>query len=376
MSQQSKEREVGGREPRVGRVLVVEPDAASSAAIVGALRAACIECDPVAGVDEAVGAARGASATAPYDAALLSLSLGESVWSELARTVQGIDPTTRIVMIGAGADVPAAVSAMRLGAMDLLNVPIDIPAAQESVGGAIAACRRLRQQDRKVERLKKICKRLNASRKSVHDQVNLMCDDLVGAYQEMADQVKKVGVVSEFHALIRQELDIEQLLRTMLEYVLRKTGPTNAAVFLPSNHSDFSLGAYVNYDCPKDAADVLLDHLADVIPPKFQDQEGVFTFGSMDELREWIGDDAAWLADSGAIVAPCRREGECLAVITLFRDRNRPFDDAAIEELGSIAEVFAEQLARVISIHHRHTPGSQWSGWETEDEDGSGGLAA
>ena len=42
----------------------------------------------------------------------------------------------------------------------------------------------------------------------------------------------------------------------------------------------------------------------------------------------------------------------------------------------SIADLFAAQLAKVISIHHRHMSDSSWSGWETEDDDASGGMAA
>ena len=354
----------------VGSALVVEPDPLACASLVGALRSARVDCVSVPSYEQAVDAIE----RGQYDAALISLDLPSDRGLAIARLIRERSLPTRVVMLGGSPE--AAVASMRAGAVDQIEKPFDLKLVSESVAGAIAACRRERLQERKVQRLKKICKRLNASRKSVHEHVDVLCDDLLGAYQEMADQVKKVGVVSEFQAMIGQELDIEQLLRTMLEYVLKKTGPTNAAVFLPANHSDFSLGAYVNYDCPKDAADVLLDHLADVIPPRFQEEEGVFSFASMDEMREWIGDDAAWLADATAVVAPCRRKDECLAVITLFRDRSRPFDPEAIDELATIADLFAAQLAKVISIHHRHMSDSSWTGWETEDDDASGGMAA
>ena len=45
-------------------------------------------------------------------------------------------------------------------------------------------------------------------------------------------------IVTEFGGLIRQELDIESLLRTTLEFVLGRCGPTNAAVFLPTTSGD------------------------------------------------------------------------------------------------------------------------------------------
>jgi FixJ family two-component response regulator len=357
-------------------VLVVEPNDRATADLCAALDVDSFHCDPVATVQDALGAAEGAAQSIAYDAALVSMDFGEESSFELARRLQEIDPATRVVITGRDVTAEQTVEAMRAGAVDVLRLPVDPGEAQERLIGAVEAARRLRQQERKIVRLKKICRRLNESRKSVHEHVDHLCDDLVGAYQTMADDVKKVGAVAEFQALVRHELDIEQLLRTTLEHTLQKTGTTNAAVFLPSNHSDFSLGAYVNYDCPKDAADVLLDHLADVIPPRFAEQEGVFTFASMDELREWIGDDAAWLADATALVAVCRRDNECLAVMTLFRDRSRPFEADAVEHLGVISDIFAEQLARVISVHHRHMPGSQWSGWDTEDDDGSGGMAA
>ena len=71
-----------------------------------------------------------------------------------------------------------------------------------------------------------------------------------------------VTLASEFNSLIRQELDLESLLRVSVEFILGKSGPTNAAVFLPAASGDYSLGAYVNYDCPKDSAEVLMDQLA------------------------------------------------------------------------------------------------------------------
>ena len=79
------------------------------------------------------------------------------------------------------------------------------------------------------------------------------------------DQMKNIALASELNTIFRQELDLESLLRTVLEYTLRKVGSTNAAIFLPSSTGDFTLGAYVNYDCPRDTAETLLDHLADIL---------------------------------------------------------------------------------------------------------------
>lgn len=164
----------------------------------------------------------------------------------------------------------------------------------------------------------------------------------------------------EFTGLIKQELDIENLLRTTLEYVLGRSGPTNAAVFLPTTSGDYSLGAYVNYDCPKDTVDILLDHMANVIAPRFENARRIVNLSSRKALSEHIGDQAEWLGDSHVVGFTCRHDDETLAIVVLFRDPRTPFGKSLCEQLEAIGTAFASQLARVIRIHHRHLPKEKW----------------
>jgi hypothetical protein len=185
-------------------------------------------------------------------------------------------------------------------------------------------------------------------------------------------------IVTEFGGLIRQELDIESLLRTTLEFVLGRCGPTNAAVFLPTTSGDYSLGAYVNYDCPKETVDVLLDHLANTIAPRLAEGTNLIHLKDQISLARVMGEDAGWLGDSSVVGFPCRQEGECLAVFLLFRDRLSEYTPSLIEQLRTIGELFAAQLARVIRIHHRHIPKDQWGaiGDADDEADDIGGMAA
>ena len=47
-------------------------------------------------------------------------------------------------------------------------------------------------------------------------------------------------------------LDVEGVLRRTMEWILRKLGPLNAAIYLPAGESQFSLGAYLNLDTQAD----------------------------------------------------------------------------------------------------------------------------
>ena len=110
-----------------------------------------------------------------------------------------------------------------------------------------------------------------------------------------------------------------------LEFVLARSGPTNAAVFLPTTSGDYSLGAYVNYDCPKETVDMLLDHIANTVAPRFEKSPEIIQLADARKLDDFAGGDAAWLGESGVIGFACRHESEVLAIVMLFRDRLSPF---------------------------------------------------
>lgn len=204
-----------------------------------------------------------------------------------------------------------------------------------------------------------------ATRKPIHELATPVCDSA-----ELAGQ---------FDVLIRGELDVESLLRQALEFLLCHGGPTNAAIFLPGTSGDYSLGAYVNYTCPKDAAEVLLDHLANVAAPRFEATTGVIHLRTREQIREKLGDSLDWMEDGHVLGLTCRAEGECLAVITLFREAHSPFSAEFIDLLQRLGEIFGRQLAKVVRIHHRHIPRDKWGmlGDPMDGPDtGEGGMAA
>ena len=219
---------------------------------------------------------------------------------------------------------------------------------------------RVRKRDARVDRLSKLCHKLDNARREVSGQVGDLCNDLVEAYRDLSEQFGDVKLATELNAVMRQELDIESLLRTMLEFTLGKIGSTNAAVFLPTSSGDYSLGAYVNYDIPKDAAEVMLDQLADIVAPEFETTEGVITLRDKYELDQALGHDSHWLEGHTAMVISCTQDGECLGVLTLFRNESVPFNDEDERTLSVIAKLFGEQLGRVIHVHHRLLPKDQW----------------
>lgn len=298
---------------------------------------------------------------------------------------------TKIVVVTDEPSLDFLISAMRLGVDDVLTDSSDTGGMREVIERAVEQSLTQSALHSRVQRLARMCHQLRLARSEINEQVDTLCNDLVAAYREIADQVSEAAMTSEFRVLLGQELDLEALLRTTLEYLLTKTGSTNAAVFLPSPGGEFGLGAYVNYDCPRESADVLLDYFAEEVCPMLAVDPDLVRFDDAGELIDWLGEEAPYLANSQVIAHSCMHDDDCLAVMMFFRDRSDPFPDELAAVLEALRLIFAEQVARVVRVHHRANP--EWpdeatdsfgydpaDSFECEDEFDdygfSGGLAA
>ncbi|GAB4107904.1 MAG: hypothetical protein Kow00105_12250 [Phycisphaeraceae bacterium] len=287
------------------------------------------------------------------DLAVINPDLPDGNGMDLADELNKSRRIVSTILVGSKPTVESAMRAIRVGASDYLVSPLDLDDANQRVRQVLAKQGRNREKAQRVRRLRRLCKKLNQARADISRQVDILCNDLVTAYQELAGQMQQVVKATEFGAVIRDELDLEQLLRKTLEHLVEKSGPTNAAVFLPSSMNEYTLGGYVNYDCPPESADMLLQHLADVMAPKVAMRDDLLHITDNQSLSHLLGGDAAYLVDSHLIAFACRSDNESLAVVAMFRDGTDPFDQSVLETAEAVGPLLGDALARVIRIHHR-----------------------
>ena len=302
------------------------------------------------------------------DLVLIDPCLPDGSGIKLAQEIDRMRSRTQTILITGEPSLNWAIEAFRAGASDIIAKPINPQELNERVLVARNRRKNNHQQERRIQRLRRVCKRLNGVRQEVTQQVDVLCNDLVAAYQELACQMQQAMKTSEYASLVKTELDLESLLRTTLEYLLEKYGPCNVAIFLPSTPGEYELGGYVNYDCTMDSADMMLQHMADVIAPLVAKHNAPIHLTDNQMLTDWIGDDFIYLTDNHVIACPCRCDSsqmhdaqntsgsgdKSFASIVLFRDSLQPFDTDLVETLGAIGSLFSVALEKVIRIHHRH----------------------
>ena len=272
---------------------------------------------------------------------------------ELAVELSRDNSVTETIVISDRPSIESTIQALRAGASDFIAKPLDPRELNERIAEANRRLWSTRKQRRHIQRLRRVCRKLTTMHNEVKQQVDILCQDLVSAYQDLATQMNQVVQTSEFAGLIRQELDLEQLLRKTLEFLLEKAGPTNAGVFLPANQEEYTVGGYVNYDCTSDTAEFLLQHLADMVVPRVAEHRETVHITDNHTLAAWVGTEMPLLDHRHLIAFGCWHEEEALAVVILFREENEPFDADFAQLCQSLSPMLGEYLARLIRIHHR-----------------------
>lgn len=356
------------RRDQGGAALCVGFDAISLARVANLLAEAVISCEHVDSID----AATAHIVSGATDIILVSDRLTPRQYAPIAAQVRRISSSIKLVIAGNAPRAPKLLEAVRVGAVDWLDLSHDSGELVARLRSALELGHEDRARDERVARLKGICRKLSMTRGEFSKQI----DSLNEGLNEFRDRVDEAAIIGEFRGLLSQELDVEDLLRTAMQYLLTKTGATNAAVFLPgSKPSQFGLGAYVHYDCPRTTAEPLLSRLADEICPRIAASDDILRFADTAEFIESIGLEASVLDESELVAWPAHHGDECMGVFFLFRNRSEPFKDELAGLIDALRPVFAAQMAKLVRVHHRSKfswPESRGSAGDADDRDEEG----
>lgn len=98
-------------------------------------------------------------------------------------------PDRRCMLMTTETHVSQAVAAMRAGAMDLFVKPFDLGQLAQAIRRAGTQQQRTDQLARRHQRLRATTKRVIRQRRDLRRKVDLLCNDVVGAYRDLASKV-------------------------------------------------------------------------------------------------------------------------------------------------------------------------------------------
>jgi CheY-like chemotaxis protein len=323
---------------RKPRLLVVDTDRASLA-ISKELATSHFDC--LVRTARTLAEARAMLATEPVDLLLTDAELPDGSGLDLVADVRKQGQEAGIILTGKKLDRDSAIDAFRAGATDVIPKPATASDVAQRVVKAFGKTGELARHARRIDRLKTAVKRLGDAKRTVGQKVDLLCNDLVSAYGELSRQMDAVRRQEDFRKLLDNAKDLEQLLCHAMDWIMRRVGYSNIAVFLAAD-DQFQLGAYVKYTVTSspELTEALRHGLLNRV-----NRDGFVRLSGEESTQQLTATELRFLRNHAVIAANCTYLGESLASVILFRDGSTPFSNEDAETFKAIAPVFAIALA-------------------------------
>jgi FixJ family two-component response regulator len=281
---------------------------------------------------------------------------GMSLLPELRESL----PSASAIVITGRPTMSGAISALRAGAADFLPKPFSAEQICDRIGKALQRQQAAAKVDKRLDRLRDAVRRLNISRRMVTKKVDLLCNDLVSAYGELSRQFDDVRHQESFRRLLGEAKDLEQMLCHAMDWILRKAGYCNVAVWLASEDDGYQLGAYMKYTIAGEEQFTAAMRTG-LVPMVTRD--GFFCMNAAQAEQNLTPAELDYMKNQTVMGVNCTYLGESLAALVLFRDDRSPFTEEDAAMLKAISGTFATCLATMV----RGTD-------EESDDSASGGL--
>lgn len=272
---------------------------------------------------------------------IADVKLPDGDGTTLVEYLRDAQPTAGAVVITGAATLEQSVKVFRDGAIDYLPKPFTATQFADRIGKAILYQDALIKNEKRLARLKSAVRKLNGARRTVSKKVDLLCNDLIGAYGDLAKQFEDVRVKENFRKTVDSADDLEQMLCHTMDWLLRQSGYANIAIYLAGDEGEFELGAYMKYTVQgtKAVTDALCAGIVETIA-----RDDFVNLSDVDAAEVLTPAELDHMPNMGVIGVNSAYLGESLATIVMFRDGKSPFtnDDAAM--LRSIAPIFAQTL--------------------------------
>lgn len=306
-------------------------------------------------------------ANQPIELLVADVNLPDGDGTSLLPALREHQPHASAIVITGSPRLDDAISAIRGGAVDFVPKPFTQAHLVERIRKALEGQALLARQEKRLDKLRDAVRRLNESRRLISKKVDLLCNDLVGAYGELSRQLDCVRTQEGFRKYVANAKDLEQLLCHAMDWLLRQIGYANVGVWLAAEDGEFQLGAYMKYTVAGEQ--ILTDAIKRALLPRAVRDAMVRVRG--EELQDKLTPQEMHLLKGQDVLAVnCTYLGESLAALVFFRDAKSPFtaDDESL--LKQVSPIFAVALASVV----RGAEGDEGPEGETPFFDGQGGA--
>jgi len=300
----------------------------------------------------------------------------ESVVESVSEFTSLLSPATPTLGYTTSRSQTLVMDVMRSGAVDVLCLPRDLSVVKERVESIVSKNKETILEAKQNKEVRRLYEEAHVAHGEAVEEIENLSHTLANGQCDQEQQLRLVAMAAEFRTLVSQELEVESMLRTSLEYLLHRLGPTNAAVYIREGDVGWGVGAYINYDRQGENFTEFLQTLGEQSCSLISQEKSLRLFTDGPSFTNWIDSDELDFEGNEVISLGCFDGDRCMAVIVFFRSDSKRFNSESIKIIESLSPTFGSQLGNILKIHRRAETTWPSESIDTEDDDWSFGNAA
>ena len=311
-----------------------------------------------------------------FEMILIDCDAGDAVVGSISEIASLLSPITPTIGFTTSRSQSLVMNVIRSGATDVLCLPRDLAIVQQRVAAALSTSHRDNMKEERNTEMRRLYEESHRAHGQAIEEIESLSHTLANGQCDQEQQMRLVAMAAEFKTLVSQELEVESMLRTSLEYFLHRLGPTNAAVYIREGDVGWGVGAYINYDRQGEDFSEFLQTLSEHACSTVSQEKSLRLFTDGNSFTNWIDSDALDFTGNEVIAVGCYDGSRCMAVIVFFRNDAKRFSEEAVKTVETLCPIFGSQLGSILKIHRRAETSWPSESIDTEDDDWSFGTAA
>ncbi len=311
-----------------------------------------------------------------YGLIVVDCDTNNSVVESISEFTSLLSPKTPTIGFTTSRSQTLVMNMMRNGASDVFCLPRDLGVVKERIELAMSKNTNIQEATKKYDEIQRLYNEVHQAHGAAVEEIESLSHTLANGQCVQDQKMRLVAMAAEFRTLVSQELEVESMLRTSLEYLLHRLGPTNAAVYIREGEVGWGVGAYINYDRQGENYSEFLQTLGEQACTTVSQEKTLRVFTDGNSFTNWIDTDELDFEGNEVLSIGCFDGEKCMAVIVFFRSDSKRFDDESLKIVETISPLFGSQLGSILKIHRRAETTWPSESLDNEDDDWSFGNAA
>jgi len=209
------------KEPNVARVLVVDDEPALRQVLIDALSGSDMVVTAAASGKEAIELAR----REKVDFVVADFRLGDCTGLDVLDELQSrYDDIPSVVITGYG-DAETFSAASRRRPVELMTKPLDVDHLRRTIRNELARREAASQAKLRIQRLRRIARKINRQRKMAAKQLENTCAELADAYRSLSGQMSLQQALLDYQGELIGAKNDDDVFRTLFRLFVRRSGP-------------------------------------------------------------------------------------------------------------------------------------------------------